>query len=404
MIAADSADLPETDFDIMDPAVAADPWPHLRALREAGPVVRHGGYGRWLITTDRATRKVLTNFRQFSVRGTSLETLFGSDSFIAMDDRHGHDSLRNVWAYAFRPSGVAGLRARVGDIVAELLAPLKERLLAGESVDLSDQFCRALPTTVIGRMMGVPDEVLPLIVEWSDAMVAGGTAYHLSPAQAEALHRSREEAKTSLADYLKSQIDYRRRHPGEDLISAIAVSDVARGMSDDQIVPNLRQLFFAGNETTARWLGHIIVTLGERAELQREVAEDRGLVVQANDEVLRWQGVIGTTPRKVWGGPVVLEGVELPEGAELTCLTTAANRDPVRYADPDTLDIHRPYQPSLAFGMGFHVCLGQALAKMEAESAVNALLDLARPFHVAAPYTYSTLPVRGPGPVTIALN
>jgi cytochrome P450 len=125
-------------------------------------------------------------------------------------------------------------------------------------------------------------------------------------------------------------------------------------------------------------------------------------VPDANDEVMRWQGVVGSVVRRVRGGAEIA-GVPLADGDQVTCLLGAANRDPRRYEDPDRFDIRRPPQPHLGFGVGLHNCLGINLAKVEAEIAVNAMLDSVPLFQIAAPYRYSSLPVRGPDPVTIAL-
>ncbi|WP_162527211.1 cytochrome P450 [Sphingomonas solaris] len=393
--------IPTTRLDIMSEAVAADPWPTLRALREQGPVVWHETYGRWLVTTDRAVRKVATNFARFTVEGTVVEEMFGADAFISMDDRRRHDDLRNVWAEAFRKQGLDRLRPAVERIVAGLMAPVAARLNDGEAVDLSQTLCRPIPTLVIALLMGVPDEALPDIVRWSDAMAAGGTTY-LSETEAARARIAREAAKQGLADYLLALIAARRVRPGDDLVSVLVHAPAGAALPDDQLVQNLRQLLFAGNETTAKWLAHIFVTYGERGDTRRALVADRTLIPPANDEVMRWQGVVGTIVRRVRGGPIELAGVELADGAALTCLLAAANRDPDRYDDPDRFDLHRPARPNLGFGVGFHNCLGSVLAKMEAEIGVNALLDAEPDYAVAAPYAYSSVPMRGPMPVVVA--
>jgi cytochrome P450 len=236
------------------------------------------------------------------------------------------------------------------------------------------------------------------VVTWSDQMAAGGPAYGRDASALDA----REAAKAALADYLRELMQARRRDPGDDLVSKLVHAKVEGGLTDEQIVENARQLLFAGNETTAKWLAQLFLTYGQRPELQRELAADPGLIAAANDEVMRWQGVVGTMGRRVRGGDVELGGVTLRDGERVTCLLAAAGRDPQRYEAPDRLDIHRRREPSLGFGVGLHVCLGINLAKLEAELAVGALLDRVPAFGIAAPYTYSSLPLRGPQPVVIA--
>lgn len=394
------ASAPTTMLDIASDATAADPWPLLRETREQGAVIWHEGYQRWLVTTDRAVRKVLTNFNRFTVEGTSSADLFGADAFISIDDRRRHDDLRNIWAAHFRQQGLEGTMAALGSILDTLIDPIAQRLRDGESVDITRTLCRPLPTLVISLMMGVPQERVDDVVRWSDAM-AGGAITYLSDEDAARVRAAREDAKQNLADYLVALLHERRASPGDDLVSALARSDAGMGLSDEQLVQNLRQLLFAGNETTAKWLAHIFVTYGERPDIQREVATDRALLPQANDEVMRWQTVVGTVVRRVRGGPIELAGVELADGDDVTCLLGAANRDPARYDDPDRFDIHRPAQPNLGFGVGFHNCLGSVLAKVEAQITMNGLFDRIEGFAVAAPYHYSSVPLRGPMPVII---
>jgi cytochrome P450 len=398
-----SAQAPTTRLDIAGEATAADPWPRLREVRELGPVVWHETLGRWLITTDREVRAVVANFDQFSVEGTTQEELFGVEAFAAMDDRKRHDELRQAWAAAFRPQSLGGLRPAVQAIVDDLLAPVLEQLRSGDPVDLSRAVCRPLPTRVIALMMGVPQEAIPDVVRWSDAMATGNPAY-FSEEEARRARATREEGKRALADYLGRFIAERRRRPGDDLISVLVQSDVGRRLPDDQLMPNVRQLLFGGNETTAKWLAHLFVTYAEKPETRRELIADPSLIVAANEEVMRWQTVVGALVRRVRKGPVALAGVEMADGDHVTCLSAAANRDPARYADPDEFDIHRPPQPNLGFGVGLHNCLGAPLARLEAESVVRSLLGATPDFAVAAPYRYTYMPLRGPAPVVVALD
>ncbi len=394
------AHVPVTATGIMGEAYAADPWPALHALRAQGPVVWHETYRRWLVTTHEHVHATLNDYERFTVEGTSMVALFGKEAFISMDERGPHDELRNVWAAAFRKTVLEGLRAPAGRIVERLVASVAARLHAGEAVEIIPALCRPLPTLVIAHMMGVPEEMLAQVIGWTDAMSAGGPAYQTGAAAAVA-QQAREAAKTALADYLTSLLRARRVQPGDDLISTLAVSAAARSRGDDALVPNIRQLLFAGNETTAKWLANIFVSYAEHPDVWRELGTNRALVRPANEEVLRWQGVTGSLVRKVRGQGAQIADVALEDGAEVTLLLAAANRDPARYENPDAFDIHRPAKANLGFGFGLHHCLGLNLARLEAEMAVQAALDQFPPFSIAAPYGYSTLPVRGPLPVVI---
>lgn len=392
---------PVTNINIIGEEFADNPWPALKALREQGPVVWHKGYQRWLITTDRDIRKVALNSDRFTVEGTVVEDLFGADAFIAMDDRARHNDFRGVWAESFRPQAMASLRGDVAEIIAELIKPVAEKFHSGEAVNISLALCRPLPTMVIALMMGVPRERLSDIVQWSDALAGGSTSY-VDEASKQQIIENREQAKTALADYMLELLKQRRQSPGSDLISLIAREAATKKFPDQQIVQNLRQLLFAGNETTAKWLDHIFLTYGQYTDARREITADRSLIRGANEEVMRWQGVVGTLPRKVRGGAIVVAGVELGDGDDVSCVLASGNRDAARYQNPDEFDLHRIASPNLGFGVGMHNCLGANLARLEAEMVVNALFDVIPDYEISAAYHYSSLPLRGPAPVTIA--
>lgn len=392
--------VPTTNLDLMDPVLVHDPWPAMRALRELGPVLWHESLSRWLVTSERATRTVLTQYTRFTVQDTIVSELFGRDAFIAVDDRAQHDALRNVWSDAFRPRGLAALRPWVENMVGDLWAPLAGRLQAGERVDLVAGYCRTIPTLVIAQLMGVPEDALPDIVRWSDALAASTDTYARPEAQLRA-RALRQEAQAALAQFILVLIGERRKCPGEDLISALIQSPPGRALPDELLMQNIRQLLFAGNETTAKWLAQIFVVYGEQPDVRRRLCKDPGLIRNANEEVLRWQAVVGTVVRRVTGGPIQLEGIELADGDGITCVLAAANRDPARHKEPDRFEMQRELHSQLGFGVGLHHCLGAMLARMEAEIAVKTLLATTPDYEIAAPYTYGSLSMRGPLPVVI---
>jgi cytochrome P450 len=100
----------------------------------------------------------------------------------------------------------------------------------------------------------------------------------------------------------------------------------------------------------------------------------------------------------------MLEGVEMEDGASFTMLLGGANRDPARYADPETLDIHREPRASLAFGYGLHSCLGVTLARLEAAATTACLLDRMPAYGIAGEVGYTGFNLRGPSPLPITLT
>jgi cytochrome P450 len=251
-------------------------------------------------------------------------------------------------------------------------------------------------------MMGIPAAMRPSIVRWSDDIGHAVGLPQNTPQTDPAWIRA-QQAKRELAEYILEQINERRVRPGDDLISQIVHSEVGRTLSDEALIANTRQLLFAGNETTAKWLGHSLVVLGTHPEVRAEINADRTLVPQALEEVMRWQPVNMSLPRLVRGGDIEVEGVTIPDGAELAVLTGAAGRDPDRYEDPDTFDIRRPVQSHLGFGFSMHSCLGVTLARLEAEVVISRILDRLCNYRIAGEPKYGAFSFRGPVHLPLAL-
>lgn len=393
------AGIPVMDVDFNKPEVYADPWPLLRRVREAGPIVwNEKGY--WMSAHDRVCRDVLIRPDILGQEGT-ITALFHGDAFISIDDKARHDALRGVWRSAFTRKSLEALIPVMRRFLAQMLDPVEAALGKGGSADLMAALCRPFPTYVIGYMMGVPDDMLPTVAEWSDRMgnaAAGGFPidYDNDP-----LWLAGEQAKKEFAEYLFDRINYRRAHPGEDLISEIVHSEVGKTLSDHALMVNTRQLLFAGNETTQKWLGHIFVILARNPELRNELAGHPELMDQALDEFMRWEPIVHALPRGVRTDGVVVAGAHLKKGEELVLLIGAANRDPARYDDPDRLDIHRERKGNLGFGFAMHNCLGLTLARLEAAEAIGAVLNRFPDYRLEEPVRYPGFHLRGPGALEI---
>lgn len=391
------------DVDLFSHETAQDPWPIIEQIRAEGPVVHNDRVGTWVVTSDRLIRKILLNPARFTLEGAIGVTVFGPEAFITIDDKKRHDELRGVWAVAFQRASLESIRPVIRDIADRMIDPVEERLRAGEVIDAESNLCRDLPAYVIAHMLGVPEDMRPSIVKWSDDIAhAVGLPPNASQETDPVWLRARQ-AKQSLAKFLLEQVSYRRTHPGDDLISQIVHSDVGRKLPDEAIIANSRQLLFAGNETTAKWLGHILVTFSQFPQVRQEVLENRALLPTALEEVMRWQPVAMMLPRLVRGGDIEIEGTVVPDGAELTLLIGGANRDPARYEAPDEFNIHREFKGNLGFGFGMHSCIGVTLARLEAEVVISRILDRMPNLALAGPVEYGHLAVRGPSYLPLAL-
>ncbi len=391
---SDARAYPRLDIDFNTPEVIADPWAVLETVRAAGTLVwNERGY--WMTADDRVSRQLLSRPEYFGQDGVMVE-FFGADAFISIDEKRAHNELRDVWVGNFSRRAIAALARFVRTVADDMLDTVEAELKAGNRVEIMAALCRPLPAFVIAHMMGVSDDNIPLVIEWSDRMSEAATSGFPIDYDNDPYWLASERAKRDLAAFLIEQFAYRRSNPGDDIISRLVNSEIGERLTEKAMVANVRQLLFAGNETTAKWLGHILHILGERPEDRRAIVADRALLPGAIEEVMRWQGATQVIIRAVRQEGLVVEGVELKPGEQIFMLNGAANRDPARFDNPDVFDIRREPKPHLGFGFGLHTCLGAILARMEAQVVTSAVLDRIPDFRIAGPVKYGDFSLRGP--------
>ncbi len=388
------------DVDFGSVEMARDPYPTLEEIRAQGPLVWNGKMNTWMATSDAHCRRILSDYRCFGIEGTFEAQLFGADAFISMDDKARHDQLRGVWSESFKPPSLETLRLIIADVAQGLLGAVEDRLHDGEVVDIIGAFSRDLPAYVILQMLGLPREMHPSIVKWSDDM---GDATSAGDDYESPKWRAGERAKLELSDYLLGEIRDRRGDPRDGLISEMVNSGVGETLSDGELLQNCRQLLFAGNETTAKWIAQAIAVFSNHPKARQEVVENRSILPKALEEVMRWESVTQGGPRLVRGN-MELAGVELTDGDQLFVLVGAANRDPDKYEQPLSFDIYRALKPHLSFGVGMHNCLGAGLARLEAKIAMSSFFDRFPNYQTVGEVKYGGFILRGPSSLSIQLT
>ena len=146
-----------------------------------------------------------------------------------------------------------------------------------------------------------------------------------------------------------------------------------RRLTRDEVLTYVNVVAGAGNETTTRLIGWTGKVLGDHVDQRRELVEDRTLIPNAIEEILRYEPPAPHVARYV-SRDVEHYGQTVPEGSVMIFLVGAANRDDRRFPDGDRFDIHRDIRQSLTFGYGIHFCLGAALARLEGRIALDEVL------------------------------
>jgi cytochrome P450 len=266
-----------------------------------------------------------------------------------------HTRLRRLLAPAFTPRAVERLRPRVASIADAALDTLEE------TADLVADLGYLVPLAVIAELLD-----------------AGTDGAELFRAQTPRLVRMLEvdadtddlatatDAFVAVTLFLVPLIEERRRHPGDDFISALlAIGDLTL----DEVLSTTVLLLAAGHETTANLIGNGALALMRQPGQRPHLLTDPGRAVE---ELLRHTGPVRLVGRVALTDHV-LGGQHIREGEQVLVRIDAANRDPRRFRDPQRLDLTRSGPSHLAFGGGAHFCLGAALSRLEAQETLTRL-------------------------------
>jgi cytochrome P450 len=180
-------------------------------------------------------------------------------------------------------------------------------------------------------------------------------------------------------EFFSEYIEWRATHPSDDLMTDLLFAEfedetgTRRRLTRDEVLIYVSVLSGAGNETTNRLIGWMGKVLAEHPAQRRELVEDRSLIPNAIEELLRFEPPTPHVARYVTRD-IELYGKTVPAGSAILCISGSANRDDRQYLDPDRFDIHRETGQHLTFGHGIHHCLGAALARLEGRVALDEVL------------------------------
>ena len=300
---------------------------------------------------------------------------FGASPMAALDaktmlfsDPPDHTRLRKLVSKAFTPRAVEAMAPRISAVVSDLLDAAAER----GSMDVVADLAFPLPVVVIAEMLGVPLEDQEQLKPWSADL-----ARTIDPVLTPEVVAQAGISGMMFINYLNGLIDERRARPQDDMLSSlIAVEDEGERLRHDELLIMIVLLFVAGHETTQNLIGNGMLALFRHPDqlARLRAADDPGLVKNAVEEMLRFDPPVQLTGRHMLED-VEIGGVVVPRGYTALTLLAAANRDPAVFDAPDQFDVARPNaNRSISFGHGIHHCLGAALARMEAQTAIGALL------------------------------
>jgi len=363
------------DVDPFDPEQRADPHPLYHRLRQLDPVHRIPGTRDWAVFRHADATAVLRDPR-FSPDPSHLppeaQPLAGprrvENKVLLFLDPPDHTRIRSLVSSAFTPHRVRRLRARVEELVGGLL----DRAEAKGGLEVIGDLAYPLPVAVICELLGVPaDADQATFRRWaSDATRRLDGELDVDP---ETWARG-EAAVAHFIDYFVTLINQRRERPEDGLLDALIAAEQAGDRLDpEELLTIVILLFLAGHETTMNLIGNGLWALLQHPDQLERLRRDPSLGPSAVEELLRYDGPVHVTSR-IATEDLQLAGTPIRKGEQAIVVLAAANRDPAVFPDPDRLDLGRRDNRHLAFSAGIHYCLGAALARLEGEVAIGALL------------------------------
>jgi cytochrome P450 len=280
-----------------------------------------------------------------------------------------HHRLRRLVSKVFTPRTIEELRPRIHAIVVDHLDAMATR---GGGADVIGDLAFPLPFIVISEMMGIPAgrDRNDLRV-WSGQVVKTFDPIITKEDTLAALH-----ASTEIFAFLEEVIAAKRSEPADDLTSAlIAAEENGDRLSTNELVSQIALLFIAGHETTVNLIGNGVLALLKHPEQLALLRDDPSLDANAVDELLRYDGPVQFT-RRIVIDDIDVDGHTIEAGAVIMTCLGAGNHDPAMFGPTaDALDVRRAdANQHLTFGGGFHHCLGNALARVEAQEAIGGLI------------------------------
>ena len=371
------------EFALADPAVVADPYPFYEMLRQSGSTHWDDTLfgGAWLVLGFDDVEAMLRDWESFSsarvraiVNQLDPEEASKAEALIDMHarwmiffDPPRHTELRRIMGRGFS----TGVLDRMRGVVAAGADEAASRLEGRERMDLVKELAERIPLLVITSMLDVPQADRDRFLGWTRDIAL----YMGSERPNEVTIGAAQASLPALQTYFDALADERRSSPRpDDLLSALVTAEPGEGLlSREELFAQASLLLFAGLETTKNLISSAILCLILHPDQAELLARNPERIAGTIEEVLRFESPVQFA-RRVATRDIQLDGVTIKRGDIVALLIGAANRDPVHFDAPNEFRIDRSPAEGLSFGSGRHTCLGQRLARIEAETAISTLM------------------------------
>ena len=345
------------EFDPFDYDFHRDPYPTYQWLRDDAPLYHNERMDFWAVSRfDDVLNGLHDPGTYTSTGGVAIEHTDARDQ---VDDR-ARPTRAHADAQAHRAPFHAAAHRRPGAArVREWTNALLDRLDGRDEFDVVREFTALLPTTVVGTMLGIPADRHDDARQWTDDLLTREPGNAVPPPAA-------AEGAMQIAVLAHQLAAARRERPAEDILTTLVEAEIdGAPLTDQQVIGFCLLLITGGHETTSKLIANGVRLFASHPEQRDALIAEPERMEGAVEELLRFtsptQYMARTTTR-----PVDLHDTRMPAGAKVVLLLGAGNRDPREFDRPDEFDVTRTNPRILAFGHGAHVCLGAAVARLEA--------------------------------------
>ncbi len=369
-----------------DPAFVQNPYPFYDSARQSGDLFYWKDYGLVAAVSHKAVQ-ILLRDRRFGREIPAELAKPGpehlapwleveSHSMLELEPPR-HTQLRSLVLRAFTSRAITALEGSTEQLCHDLI----KQFPAGP-FDLLEAYCTQVPVITICRLLGVPEDMAPQLLQWSHAMVAMYQANRTRQTEDEAVR-----ATQAFTTYLEEYIEKRRTDPRDDLITRlIAAEKDGEKLSRDELITTCILLLNAGHEATVHAIGNGVKTMLTTGTQQYVLTP--GTIDGAVEEILRFDPPLHMFRRYAYED-IELFGHRFARGDEVALLLGAANRDPAAWSQPDTFDPMRDVSANTSFGGGLHFCVGAPLARLEMRIALPILFQQCPKLELTAEPQYS---------------
>ncbi len=358
-------------YDPYDVGIDVDPYPTYRRLRDEAPLYYNERHDFWGLSRFADVQSALRDTsRLSSAKGDILEVVKADPvmppGVFINEDPPLHTVHRALVARAFSPKKMKALEEEVRAFCRACLDPL----VGAERFDFVLDLGLELPMRTIGMLVGIPAADQPSVRANAQRTLRN------RPGEPLPVKKDHYFDGNLFADY----VEWREKNPSDDLITELLqvefedVSGVSRHLTKGEILIFLAVIAGAGVETTGRLFGWMGKVLAEHPDQLRQLGDDRSLIPNAIEELLRFEPP-GPHVARFVAEEVVYHDKVVPAGSALLLMLASANRDERRFEEPDRFDIHRDIGQLATFGYGAHFCLGAALARLEGRIALDEVLN-----------------------------